>query len=102
MDFCRTTDTELILDIRVQPRASRNQIAGIHDHALKVKMTAPPVDGEANKLLVKYLAKQLGVSPSCLEILKGETGRSKQVMISESDPSKRQDLLKILESLVSR
>ncbi|MFH1155255.1 MAG: DUF167 family protein [Pseudomonadota bacterium] len=101
MDFCRTTDTGVIIDIRVQPKASGNAIAGIHDKALKIRITAPPVDGEANKLLIKFLAKKLRMAPSSLEILKGETGRSKQILIREPDPANRDRILQDLCKLVS-
>ena len=65
----------------VQPRSSKNQIAGRHGDALKVRLTAPPVDGAANALCVKYLAKCLGVPKSALEIVAGHTGRTKRIRV---------------------
>ena len=47
--------------VRVQPRAARNEIVGVQDAALKVRLTAPPVEGQANAALVAFLAEQLGV-----------------------------------------
>jgi len=74
--------SELILDIRVIPRASKTQIVGMHDGALKVRIAAPPVDGAANAELVKLLAKAFGVSKSSIEIISGETSKTKRIRIS--------------------
>ncbi len=68
-----------MLSVRVQPRASRDALVGPHGDALKVALKAPPVDGAANKALLKFLGKLCGVAPSSLEILSGHTGRSKRV-----------------------
>ena len=67
--------------VRVQPRASRDAIAGTHDGALKVALTAPPVDGEANAALIAFLAKFLGVPKRDVEITQGSTGRQKVVAV---------------------
>ena len=64
----------------VQPKSSQNTIAGLHGDALKIRLTAPPVDNAANKLCIKYLAKCLKVSKSTLEILSGHTGRNKLLL----------------------
>lgn len=69
------------LEVRVQPRSSRNQITGVQEGALKVKLTAPPVDGEANAALIEFLARLFGVSRGSVTILRGETGRIKLVGI---------------------
>lgn len=70
----------IVFKIFVQPRASKNDIAGLHDDALKIRLTAPPVDNKANKMCVQFLAKRLGVSKSTLAIVSGQTGRSKNVL----------------------
>jgi uncharacterized protein (TIGR00251 family) len=62
-------------------------IVGLHDDALKIKLTAPPVDNAANKMCIRFLAKCLGVSNSRIEILTGHTSRTKQVLL-RSDQSK--------------
>jgi uncharacterized protein (TIGR00251 family) len=75
-------------DVRVQPRASRTEVAGTHGDAIKIRLAAPPVEGAANAELVAFLAKQLGVSRSAVRIVKGERGRDKVVEIegiSEAD-----------------
>jgi len=67
--------------IRVQPKSSRNQIVGPHGDALKLKVTAPPVEGAANKACLELLSKALGLPRSCMEITSGRSGRSKNILI---------------------
>jgi len=76
------TDEGIILNLHVQPRASKNEICGIQDQALKIRLTSPPVDGAANKLCCEYLAKLFGVSKSSVELVSGETSRHKRVRIT--------------------
>ena len=71
----------LVLRLYIQPKASRDAIVGVHGDELKVAITAPPIDGQANAHLVKYLAKQFKVAKSQVIIEKGELGRHKQVKI---------------------
>jgi uncharacterized protein (TIGR00251 family) len=71
--------------IRAQPRASRTEIVGEHGGALKVRVAAPPVDGAANDELVRHIAKRVGVAPSRVRVLSGDTGRSKVVEIEGVD-----------------
>ncbi|EPF4651871.1 DUF167 family protein YggU [Cronobacter sakazakii] len=73
----------LVLRLYIQPKASRDSIIRLHGDELKVAITAPPVDGQANAHLVKYLAKQFRVAKSQVVIEKGELGRHKQVKIIE-------------------
>ena len=63
----------------MQPRASRNEIAGLHGTELRVRITAPPVDGVANDALLQFLASVLGLSRADLTLLTGKGGRSKVV-----------------------
>ena len=70
----------IVFKVFVQPRSSKNSLAGLHGDALKIRLTAPPVDNAANKMCLKYLAKCLGVSGARLEIVSGHTGRSKRVL----------------------
>ncbi|KMP11776.1 hypothetical protein UR09_02355 [Candidatus Nitromaritima sp. SCGC AAA799-A02] len=71
----------------IQPRSSKNEICGLHGDALKIRLTSPPVDGEANKMCVKFLAKVLQVSPSRITIASGLTGRKKMIRVEGMDPS---------------
>ena len=69
------------LAVWVQPRASRDEIAGVRGDALKVRVAAPPVEGEANEALVRFLAKQLGVARGAVTLVRGQTGRRKAVRV---------------------
>jgi uncharacterized protein (TIGR00251 family) len=75
--------SERILEVRVQPRASRNEILEFRDHVLRLRVTASPVDGEANHQVRRVLAEALGIAPSNVEILKGEKGRRKKVRVTD-------------------
>jgi uncharacterized protein (TIGR00251 family) len=74
-------EEDLLLNIRVQPKASHDEIVGPHNNALKIRITAPPVDGKANAHLVRFLAKSFGVAKSRIKLISGETGRDKKLRI---------------------
>jgi uncharacterized protein (TIGR00251 family) len=71
----------LIFTVRVVPRASKSEIVGEYDGALRVRIAAPPVDGAANAELIKVFAKFFDVSKSQIEILAGQTSKTKQIKI---------------------
>jgi uncharacterized protein (TIGR00251 family) len=75
----RETSKGLSFDVRVVPGASKNEVAGIQDGALKVKLTAPPVEGKANRACIDFLAGLLGLRRSALDIASGEKSRKKTV-----------------------
>jgi uncharacterized protein (TIGR00251 family) len=79
------TATGVRIAIRVQPRSSRNEVAGLHGDALKVRVTAPAVEGAANDALVDLLAATFGVSRRAVTIVSGATSRSKIVSIDGID-----------------
>lgn len=70
------------LKLFIQPNAKKNELIGLHNGALKVKIASPPVDGKANAELVEFLSEILGIPKRQIEILKGETGRNKSVEIT--------------------
>ena len=72
----------IIFKVRVQPRAKKNAVVGLLDDALKIKLTAPPVDGAANTMCLKFLAGLLNVPKSALEIVSGQTGRKKIIRLT--------------------
>lgn len=71
----------------MQPRASRNEVAGLHGAEVRVRITAPPVDGAANEALVRFLASVLEVSSSDVSLLSGEGSRSKVVSVRGIAPA---------------
>jgi hypothetical protein len=77
-------DGAITFQVRVVPRASRSEIAGEHDGALRVRLTAPPVDGAANEELVRLLARELNVRANAIEIKSGHASRLKQVRVEAS------------------
>ena len=78
----------ITFEVRVAPRASPNRIMGVQEGALRVALTAPPVDGAANEALRKLLSKILGVPKSAIEILRGERGRNKLLRVQGADPGR--------------
>jgi uncharacterized protein (TIGR00251 family) len=75
------------LRIHVQPRASRNEIVGWREEVLAIRLTAPPVEGAANKACRDFLAESLSVKRADVELLSGEKSREKRFRIHGLDPS---------------
>ena len=73
-----------LLQLYIQPGASSNVVVGMHGERLKVKIKAPPVDGEANAELVKYIGEFLGIAKSKVHLLKGESSRQKDILVELS------------------
>jgi uncharacterized protein (TIGR00251 family) len=97
MPIYRETGDGIVVNVFLQPRASRNQVAGRHGEALKLRLTAPPVEGAANKMCVAFLSEILGVPKSTLEIVAGHSSRSKQVLVRSTADRSRAALKKIIE-----
>jgi uncharacterized protein len=74
---------DVLLPVAVQPRASRNAVAGLHGNALKLLLTAPPVEGAANAACLRLLADLLGVSRTRLSITRGTKARQKLICITD-------------------
>lgn len=89
----RWVDDTLILSVAVQPRASNNAMVGIHGQQIKVRLTAPPVEGKANQSLIKQLAQWFKVPVSQVSIAQGETSKRKIVHIKQ--PKILPDFIKI-------
>jgi uncharacterized protein (TIGR00251 family) len=87
---------DTIIKIYLQTKASKNEIVGSYRDGIKVKVTAPPVEGKANDTLIRFLAKELGISPSSIEIVKGHHSREKTLKISGNLD---QELMKKLQFL---
>ncbi|MCW8854974.1 MAG: DUF167 family protein [Gammaproteobacteria bacterium] len=80
-DFYQWQKNDLYLRVRIQPKASKDEFAEQLGNAIKIRITAPPVDGKANNHLIAFLAKKFGVAKSKIEIISGKTGRLKQLKI---------------------
>lgn len=81
VSWARWDGPDLVLQVRVQPRAARDAFAPEADR-LRVRITAPPVDGAANDHLVRWLAAEFGVAASRVELIRGATGREKLLRIA--------------------
>lgn len=81
----RETKDGIVITLKISPNASKNEIIK-SEEGLKVKITALPIDGKANKALIEYLSKQLKIPKSSIEILKGETSKEKTVLIKPRTP----------------
>jgi len=72
---------EVRISLRIQPGASRNEVAGLASGVWRLRIAAPPVEGKANKELTLYLSEVLNIAKSNIAIVKGETGRDKVVAV---------------------
>ena len=87
-----------LIKIFAQPRSSKNQLSGTHGNALKIKLTAPPVGGAANKMCIDFLSKVLKVPKAALEITSGHSGRTKQVSVHVRSSKEKDRLIKFFDS----
>ena len=79
--FYRESPEGIILHVRAQPGARKDEIAGEWANSLKVRVTAPPEKGRANEAIVRLLAEKLGLKKSAIRVISGETSRDKRVLI---------------------
>jgi len=78
-------DSAILVRVHAQPRAARNAVAGIHDGALKLRITAPPVEGKANALIVEILAKMFRVPKTAVSLVSGPQSKHKRFRIAGID-----------------
>ncbi len=87
---------DFILRLKIVPNSSKNEIIKSED-GLKVKITAQPVEGKANKALIEFLSKTFKISKSSFKIIKGETSKEKTVLITYNDEEKLQKIKDFLK-----
>ena len=90
--YLREQGGDVLLAIKLQPRASKNEIGEALGNELKIKVTAPPVDAAANEALIELLAKELDCSRSQVQLIRGQTSRHKTIRlqgISAAEVTKR-------------
>lgn len=85
LPYLRQTDAGVEVFLYIQPRASRNKIIGLQGEELKVALTAPPVDGAANKACCLFMAKLCSLPRSYVKIISGETSRHKRLLLEDAD-----------------
>ena len=84
------------VEILVQPRASRAKIGPMHDGRIKIAVTAPTVDGEANAAVIELFAKRLGVARGAVEVIAGASSRRKTLRIAGATAAQIEDLIEDL------
>lgn len=82
MAFYRWQGDDLLLSLHLQPKASHDELCGLHGDSVKIRISAPPIEGRANAQLIKFLAKQFGVAKGAVTLIGGELGRQKRVKIA--------------------
>ena len=86
---------QIIFNLRILPNSSKNEIIKSED-MIKVKITAPPVDGKANKALIEFLSKTFKIPKTSFKIIKGETSKDKTLSVCAADEEKLQNLRNFL------
>ena len=79
--WLQVTAARALLTVHVQPGARRTEIVGLHGDALKIRLSAPPVDGKANATLLAFIAERLDIGKSAVSLKSGQTSRRKVVEI---------------------
>ena len=92
-DYFKITGNDIIVKVKIVPGSSKNKIIGVYNDSLKIAITAPPVEGKANKKCIAYLAKYFEVAKSKIEIISGQTSKNKLIKIY--DISQKEFLEKI-------
>ncbi len=92
----RQTDEGLIVNIKISPNAKKNEIIN-EGEFVKVKITAQPIDGKANKALIEFLSKNFKIPKTSIKILKGETSKEKTVLFMTNDTEKIELVKKSLQ-----
>jgi uncharacterized protein len=77
--------TETLIEVRLRPRGHRDELLGMREGVLQARVTAPPVDGKANRALCKLVAKRAGVAPSRVSVVRGEKSRDKTIRVAGID-----------------
>jgi uncharacterized protein (TIGR00251 family) len=81
LEIADGTETHTKINVQISPGASKNEVTGMANDVLRIKIAAPPVKGKANKELIDYLSHRLNVGKDSLDILKGHTSKNKLISI---------------------
>jgi uncharacterized protein (TIGR00251 family) len=96
LTWYREDSTGVTFAVRVVPRASRSEVAGLHDGSLRIRVAAPPVEGAANRELVKFLAKKLKVAPASITLVSGVSSKNKIIRIANPGAAMRAELDRLI------
>lgn len=92
-EWLRNNGERATLTLHIQPGAKRTEVAGLHGDALKIRLSAPPVDGKANAALIEFLADRLGLPKSAVRLIGGQTSRRKVLEIASAPADTARRLL---------
>ena len=95
MTWYREDSTGVSFAVRVVPRASRSEVAGLHDGALRIRVAAAPVEGAANRELIKFLAKRFKVAQAAITLVSGTNSKNKIIRIASPGAATREELSKL-------
>ena len=95
MTWYREDSDGVTFSVRVVPRASRSEVVGLHDGALKIRVAAPPVEGAANQELFKFLSRKLKVPRAALTLVSGANSKNKIIRVANPTNTTRAELLKL-------
>ncbi len=84
------------IDLRIIPNAKQNRVEGVYGDQIKIRLQAPPVDGKANKALIKFLSKTLEIPGKAVQVTAGAQSRNKSVVISGVSPESAVQRLKLM------
>jgi uncharacterized protein (TIGR00251 family) len=93
--WIQETPEGVVFKAAIQPRGAKNEIVGLMGDALKIRLTAPPVEGAANRMCIDFLAKSLKVRKSDVDIVRGKSSRTKHVLVRSATRKKIESLLKV-------
>jgi len=93
-DCFKIRGNDIIIKVKIVPGSSKNKIIGVYNDALKITITAPPVEGKANKKCITYLAKYFDVAKSKIEIISGKNSKNKLIKIYDISQKEFLDKLK--------
>jgi len=96
-DYFKITGNDILIKVKIVPGSPKNKIVGVYNNALKISITAPPVEGKANKKCIAYLAKYFDIAKSKIEIISGQTSKNKLIKIYNIN---QKDFLDKIEKIV--
>ena len=96
------SDDRITISVRVVPNASKSEFAGLYGPSLKVRLNAKPVDGAANKELIRFFSKTFNVAKSCVSIVRGERSKEKLIAVECREQSIFKSVVETLNSLSPR
>jgi hypothetical protein len=82
-----------LFSVRVKPGGKKDEVLGVHDGALKISVKAPPLEGKANRAVTKFISRILGVAPSRVGIVSGESSRTKRIRVEGMDAGEVKEIL---------